>query len=771
MASVSAESPPLAAVRARAAALAPTAKWLPVVAITLLAGVLRLVSLAGSSTNSFYDAAVRSMGESWHNFFFAAFEPAAGTSIDKPPVDLWLQVASVKLFGLGPTALILPQALAATLAVPLLYDLVRRLFGRPAGLAAALCLAVLPISVMTARSDTMDSLMMALNVLAAWLVVRSAQSGRLAPLIWAGAVMGLSFEVKLLEALLALPALVTLYLLAAPIPLRARALRLFASLAVFVVVALAWPTLVSIAPAHSRPYAIGSTNGSVWNAIFIYNGKDRLNPPKYALAPPPRLPAAAAVPLPSAALLSSLQSNGDSPSVLRLFELGGYHYGQDLGVGLIGAFAFGGLALLAAVLASLQAATTARRQRLAGAAPIERRGLALTPKAGAAAVAIWLLVCFAIFSNQHGVLRSRYLEAISPAVAIAMGAGVAVCVRNALRSGLALAGLAAAVLVVTLYGLDVSSSDAVTRAITIAAAVAGVLAAAAAWAMGRREPVSRVPRAALALAAGALCLVTLLAPALARSANLVSAHASDAGSTSQLSRTGTNRVSAYLRGHTRGVFYEAAAYGYPQAAPLVVRDGRPVLVLMSFHSPVVSIPQLARQVARGRVRYAVIQGHCGYDPLPRLGDCPGHGALAAPAQRRRDPGGRDRRPRRAAADRLTRSVRERDELRGRARHGQREHSAACLDASEPPGVPAAAGRDGTPTEANAARGPDRAAGEREHAAAAIPGSDRDPQPRPAAAAVDDQQLERSGRTEPRRDRGVGGRLRSRHRQRAATREP
>ena len=29
-------------------------------------------------------------------------------------------------------------------------------------------------------------------------------------------------------------------------------------------------------PAHDRPYAIGSTNGSAWNAAFVFNGTDRL---------------------------------------------------------------------------------------------------------------------------------------------------------------------------------------------------------------------------------------------------------------------------------------------------------------------------------------------------------------------------------------------------------------------------------------------------------------------------------------------------------------
>ena len=103
--------------------------------------------------------------------------PAGILSIDKPPLDLWLEVVSVKLLGFNQFALKLPEALGGTLAVPLLYDTVRRVAGRPAGLAAAAALAVLPESVLTSRSDTMDSLMMLLVIAALWLTVRACTLG------------------------------------------------------------------------------------------------------------------------------------------------------------------------------------------------------------------------------------------------------------------------------------------------------------------------------------------------------------------------------------------------------------------------------------------------------------------------------------------------------------------------------------------------------------------------------------------------------------------
>ncbi len=135
-------------------------------AITPAAAVLRLLHIGQVPPDPFYDAAVRSMGLSWHNFFFGAFEPGGSVSIDKPPVDLWLQVLSVKLLGFSSTTLKLPEALAGIASVPLLYVVVRRMWSAPAGIAAAAAIAVLPIEVITARSDTMDAVMMLTLVLA-----------------------------------------------------------------------------------------------------------------------------------------------------------------------------------------------------------------------------------------------------------------------------------------------------------------------------------------------------------------------------------------------------------------------------------------------------------------------------------------------------------------------------------------------------------------------------------------------------------------------------
>jgi 4-amino-4-deoxy-L-arabinose transferase-like glycosyltransferase len=620
----------------RSAVAIPRIPWgaAPIAAVTVLAGVLRLVGLAGTQTNPYYDAAIRSMGQSWHNFFFAAFEPGASVSIDKPPVDLWLQVVSVKLFGWHTTTLILPQALAATLAVALLYSVVTRLFGRAAGLASALALAVMPISVMTSRSDTMDSLMMALSVLAAWLVVRAAETDRKRFLFLAAGVMGLNFEVKLFEALLAVPALVLLYLLAAPRPVPRRVGALAVALPIFVAVAVAWPTAVSLAPSH--PYAIGSTNGSVWNAIFVFNGSDRINPPSgSSSAAPARAKAPAQRPRPAPpprpaprppahhhATASDVQGrisgSGEPPGIRRLFTLGGYFYGQNLGIELGAAILLGGLALLWGALAELERLTRARRtgERI----PVDpRRRLA---RAGAIAFAVWLVSGFAVYSHVRGVLHPRYLEAMTPAVAVGLGAGLVACARLASVRVVGLLAFFAAFALSVRYAISVAASDTTLATVVIAAAVATAVAAVAAFALARRP--ARFPAQVVALGATvALALTSLLAPALARSALIIDSKAQDAGSPGAQSAAWVRHVSAYLRGHTAGARYEFASASYGQAGPLIVHDGRPVMVLTGFsRRPIVKLATLERAARTGQVRYAVLNDQCGRAALSDLAPCP-----------------------------------------------------------------------------------------------------------------------------------------------------
>src|SRR5581483_9741005 len=97
-------------------------------------------------------------------------------------------------------ALLLPEALAGIAAVGLVYYLVRRAWGRLAAFLAALFLALTPISVATSRNNTIDSLLVLIMLLAAWAALRAAETGQLSRLLAAVALVGLGFNVKMLEA-------------------------------------------------------------------------------------------------------------------------------------------------------------------------------------------------------------------------------------------------------------------------------------------------------------------------------------------------------------------------------------------------------------------------------------------------------------------------------------------------------------------------------------------------------------------------------------------
>src|SRR5207302_8477405 len=128
-----------------------------------------------------------------------SYDPGGFVTIDKPPVGFWFQVLSARIFGFNSVSILLPQALAGVLAVLLLYYLVRRHFGVVAGLLAALALAITPISVVTNRNVTIDSTLALALLLGAWAVLRAAETGRLRWLVLSAALVGIGFNIKMLE--------------------------------------------------------------------------------------------------------------------------------------------------------------------------------------------------------------------------------------------------------------------------------------------------------------------------------------------------------------------------------------------------------------------------------------------------------------------------------------------------------------------------------------------------------------------------------------------
>ena len=109
--------------------------------------------------NTYYSGAMRAMSTSWHDFLFASLDRSGLMTLDKPPLALWVQALSVRIFGMHPLSILAPQALMGVAASALLYDLTRRRFGRLAGFTAGFALATTPVIVAVSRHNNPDELL------------------------------------------------------------------------------------------------------------------------------------------------------------------------------------------------------------------------------------------------------------------------------------------------------------------------------------------------------------------------------------------------------------------------------------------------------------------------------------------------------------------------------------------------------------------------------------------------------------------------------------
>lgn len=246
-------------------------------AVLLIAAFLGLWNLSiNNYSNEYYAAAVRSMIQSWHNFFYVSFDPGGFVTVDKPPITFWVQAAFAKVLGFNGVSLLLPEALAGVGGVFLLYLMVKRAFGTTAGLLSALLLAITPIWVVMNRDNNPDSILVFTLILAAWAMLRAAEKGRLRWLMLAGVLVGVAFNVKMLEAYVVLPAFFLMYFLFARTGWRKRVLHLALVSVVIAVVSFSWAVAVDLTPANERPYVDSSAVNSELDLILNYNGLGRV---------------------------------------------------------------------------------------------------------------------------------------------------------------------------------------------------------------------------------------------------------------------------------------------------------------------------------------------------------------------------------------------------------------------------------------------------------------------------------------------------------------
>lgn len=260
------------------AAVASTLQRTALGGVFALAAVLYLWALDTSGTvNEYYAQAVAAGSQSWSAMFFGSLDTGNFITVDKPPLSLWVQSASVRLFGFNTWAILVPQVLAGLATVWFTLDAVRRIWGRWAGIVAAATLAVTPVTVAMTRSNLPDPVMILCLVAGAWMLTRAlTASARTLPwLLGAFAMVGLGFEAKMLQAWIVLPSFAASYLLFGPRRWSDRLRDTALAGSVTLVVSFAWAIAVELWPGET-PWIGGSDTGSVFELIFGYNGLGRI---------------------------------------------------------------------------------------------------------------------------------------------------------------------------------------------------------------------------------------------------------------------------------------------------------------------------------------------------------------------------------------------------------------------------------------------------------------------------------------------------------------
>ena len=361
-------------------------------ALLVATAVLYLAGLSRNGwANDFYAAAVQAGTKSWKAVFFGSFDSASFITIDKTPASLWVMDASARIFGLSSWSILVPQALEGVATVGLLYTTVRRWFGPAAAIIAGAVMAVTPVATLMFRFNNPDALLVLVMVAAAYTITRAVESGRTGWLVLTGALLGLGYLTKMLQAFLVLPVFALAYLVAGPPRLGRRIWQLLAGGGALLVSAGWWVAIVMLTPAADRPYIGGSTDNSILQLTFGYNGFGRLDGNEVGSV---GFRAGAGTP-----------ATGGAASLTRLF-------GSEMG-GQISWLIPAALVALAALLwVSWRSPRTDRT------------------RAAALLWGGWLVLTGLVFSYMSGIIHPYYTVALAPAAGALTGIGAAVLWRD-----------------------------------------------------------------------------------------------------------------------------------------------------------------------------------------------------------------------------------------------------------------------------------------------------------------------------------------------------
>ncbi|MBI4581073.1 MAG: glycosyltransferase family 39 protein, partial [Planctomycetes bacterium] len=569
-------------------------------ALLFTAAALRSWNFPGNDFGNFYYAAtVRSMAASWHNFFYAAFDPAGFLAVDKPPVAFWLQVLSVKLLGYSGLGLHLPQVIEGVLAVALVYHLTRRAAGPRAGLLAGLVMAVTPATVAIDRGNLPDSCLLLVLLVAARAVLQAAETARFGRLLLSAAMVGLAFNVKFTAACLVLPTFYLLYWLGAPLARSARLRHLGAATAVFLAVSLSWLLFVELTPPQSRPYVGGTQDNSLVSLAFGRQGLQRIAGGPMRPPQPPGPPGPGAPVGPDSDVLTG---HGGRPGPLRLAN-------RDMAGHITWLIPFAALGLVAA------AAASGPRQ------PWSRLHSTLLLWSG------WFGTYALVFSLSGTPIHSYYLTMLAPPIAALVGIGCECFCKEISRGPRWLLGALAAIGLTAAWQARVLDTHppwkTVLLPIVLGAAGASAAGLLASQAWGRRPTTRRrAAGAAMALGLGALLVCPTawaLTPVLAPGGRMVPIadpvlllrhpRTEDDADGAGRAPDGTTRtlIDFLRRKRGRERFLLAVPDIHP-AAPIIIATGEPVMAYGGFSGsePILAADAFGRMVSGGAVRFVLL---------------------------------------------------------------------------------------------------------------------------------------------------------------------
>lgn len=602
-------------------ALGVTPAGLVVLGIMAFTTALHLTNIeAIGEANRYYTAAVESMLQSWENFFFVAAEPGGSVTVDKPPLGLWIEAVSAFFLGVNGFAVVLPNIVAGVLSIPLMYALVKKHLGSGAGVLAAMVLATTPVVVATDRNNTMDGMLTFTLLLAAWAFIEATERGK-GHYLWLGAaIVGLGFNIKMLQAFLPLPAFYGLYFLGAKTSWGRKVFNLAVATGILVAVSLSWAVIVDLTPAEARPYIGSSTNNSVMELILGHNGASRLFGPSRGVSAPPGpsdggsasfagnppqfnpgngyVPADGDQP-PSPPNQGGTGGPGNAGGGAFSFETGEAGWLRFFEVPLAKEMSW----LLPFALISLGLMVVNSPIRI----PLSSKGHKAAVLWGG-----WLMTCVVFFSFA-GLFHAYYMIMLAPALASVVAGGAAVLwgwgKRRRVIAGLVL-GVSG--------GLTVWFQITLAREYSVGSwwmwvAVGGLVAGLGWMAVSRCwwQAGSAVALLALLVIPAAWSWLTVLddSPGV----NLPSAYAGEndapgpgGGETGGME----TRLLDYLEANTQDVDYLLAVPSANMGAGYVIASGRPVLYMGGFSGgdPVVDAGDLAEMVENGELRYVLYGG-------------------------------------------------------------------------------------------------------------------------------------------------------------------